>query len=141
MDAVKGVATLLSGPVHEIVVVFVGERPERSRHVSPVDAMSLPHRVALRGGEWPGYLVIEAPCPAVFVVDWHPEVSMYRMVGTRRNHREGRHHPLGDAPVIVAVLGVAPGPDHKSAGTFDALEHRLAVSEIVRVALSPLERR
>src|SRR6202166_2274423 len=75
MDAAEGVATLLSGPVHEIVVVLVGERPERSRQVSHVDAMSLPHRVALRGGERPGYLVVEAPCPAVFVVDWHPEVS------------------------------------------------------------------
>ena len=63
------------------------------------------------------------------------------MVGARRDHGEGRHHPLGDAPVVVAVLGVAARADVEAAGALDHLEHRLHVAQVVLVALRALEQR
>ena len=63
------------------------------------------------------------------------------MVGARRDHGEGRHHPLGDAPVVVAVLGVPARADVEPAGALDDLEHRLHVAHVVGVALGALEQR
>jgi len=50
------------------------------------------------------------------------------MAAARRDQRERRHHPLRDAPVVVAVLGVAPRADVQAAGAFDNLEHRAQVA-------------
>ena len=63
------------------------------------------------------------------------------MIGARRDHGEGRHHPGRDAPVVVAVLGVAAGADVEAAGLLHHLEVRLHVGEIVFVALGALEQR
>ncbi len=68
-------------------------------------------------------------------------MAVDRMVGARRDHGEGRHHPGGDAPVIVAVLGVAAGADEEPAGLLHDLEMRPHVAEIVFIALGALEQR
>ena len=69
-------------------------------------------------GERARGVVVGAPRPAVLVVDRHPAVPADRMVAARRDQREGRHHPLRDAPVVVVVLGVAARADVKAAGRF-----------------------
>jgi hypothetical protein len=63
------------------------------------------------------------------------------MPAARRNHGEGRHDVLGDAPVVLVVLGIAARPDIKAAVAFDHLEHRLHVAHVVFVALGAAEQR
>ncbi len=63
------------------------------------------------------------------------------MVAARRDHGEAGHHPGRDAPVVVAVLGVAPRADIEPAGLLHDLEIRLHVGEVVFVALGALEQR
>ena len=61
-------------------------------------------------------------------------MPVHRMVAARRDHGERRHDPRRDAPVVVAVLGVAARADVEPAGTLDHFEHRPRVAEIVLVA-------
>src|SRR5439155_26325570 len=82
---------------------------------------------------------VVAPRPAVLVVDRDPEVAVDRMIAARRDHGEARHHPGCDAPVIIAVLGVAPGADIKATRLLHDLEIGLRVGEVVSVALGALE--
>ena len=84
---------------------------------------------------------VVAPGPAVLVVDRDPEVAVDRMVAARRDHGEAGHHPGRDAPVVVAVLGVAPRADIEPARLLHDLEIRLHVGEVVFVALGALEQR
>ena len=139
--AAVGAAFLLRLAVHQVVVGLVGGGDVGAGHVGDVDALAGLHGLALLVGERARHLVVEAPGPAVLVVDRHPEVAVHRMVGAGRDHGEGRHHPLGDAPVVVAVLGVAPRADVEPAGALDHLEHRLHVAHVVLVALRALEQR
>ena len=139
--AAEGAAFLLRLAVHQIVVGLVGGRDVGARHIGDVDALAGLHRLALLVGERARHLVVEAPGPAVVVVDRHPEVAVHRMIGARRDHGEGRHHPLGDAPVVFAFFGVAPGADVEAAGALDHFEHRLHVAHVVLVALRALEQR
>src|SRR5262249_45705524 len=141
LDAAVAVTALLRGAIHQVVVVLVGERPIRSRHVLAVHALAVQHRLALGGGDVAGGMVVVAPGPAVFVVDRTPEVAVHRMAAARRDHGEGRHHPLRDAPVVVVVLGIAAGADVEAAGTLDHLEYGARVAEIVLIALGALEQR
>src|SRR5262249_61386159 len=82
--------------------------------------------------------VVEAPGPAILVVDGYPEMAMHRMIAARRNHGERRHDPLGNAPVVVAVVGVAAGADIETARAFDHLEEKLRGAQIVPVSLCAL---
>ena len=68
-------------------------------------------------------------------------MAVQRMVGARRDHGEARHDPLRDAPVVVAVLGIAAGADVQAARALHHLEVRLHVRHIVFVALGALEQR
>ena len=68
-------------------------------------------------------------------------MAVHGVAAARRDHGEGRQHILGDAPVVVAVLGIAAGADIETACAFDDFEHRLRVVEIVLVALGALEQR
>ena len=61
------------------------------------------------------------------------------MVAARGDHGEARHHPRRNTPIIIAVLGVAPGADIEPARLLHDLEIRLNVGEIVFVALGALE--
>ena len=68
-------------------------------------------------------------------------MAVHGVAAARRDHGEERHHPLGDPPVVVAVLGIAAGADEQAARALDHLEHRPRVAEIVAVALGALEQR
>jgi hypothetical protein len=62
-----------------------------------------------------------------------------RMVGARGDHGEGRHDPLSDSPIIIAVLSVSSRSDQKTTGTFNDLEDGLGIIQIILVALRALE--
>ncbi len=61
------------------------------------------------------------------------------MVAARRHHGEAGHDPRRDAPVIVALLGIAARADEEAALGLDHFEERLLVALIVGVALGALE--
>ena len=99
--------------------------------------MPLPslHRLALGVGDRARGMEVVTPRPAILVVDRNPEMAVHGVAAARRDHGEGRHDPLGDPPIVVAVLGVAARADVKAAGAFDHLEHGLHVGHVVLVAL------
>src|SRR5262245_36034234 len=86
-------------------------------------------------------MVVEAPGPTIFVIDGDPEVTVHRMVAPRWNHREGRHDPLRDPPVVLAIFRIAPCADIEPAWAFDDLEHRPRILQVVLVALRTFEER
>ena len=86
-------------------------------------------------------MVVVAPRPAGLVVDRDPEVAVDGMIASRRDHRERRHHPLRDAPVVVAAFRVPARADVQPAGAFDYLEHRPRIGQVVLVAPGALEQR
>src|SRR5262249_10231419 len=99
-----GLAGLLGGAVHQIVVVLVGEGPVGAGYVFAVYAGTLLHGVDLALGERAHRMEIVGPGPAGRVVDRDPEVAVDRVVAARRDHGEGRHHPGRDAPIVIAIL-------------------------------------
>src|SRR5437762_9335274 len=68
-DAAVGLARLLRGAVHQIVVVLVGERTERARLVLAVNAGTGAHGVDLAPGERAHRVEVIGPGPAGHVVD------------------------------------------------------------------------
>ena len=141
LDAAERVAGLLRRAVDEVVVVPVLQRTESEREHLHVDALAVLHRMAFVGGEGAHRMVVEAPRPAIVIVDRDPEVAVHRVIAARRDHGEAGHDPRRDAPVVVAVLGVASRADVQAALALDHLEHRLLVLEVVLVALRALEKR
>src|SRR5215468_364643 len=139
LNAAVASARLLGGAIDQIVIVFVGKRTERAGRTFDMDALAVAHRRHFGVGEIADRVVVEAPGPAILVIDRNPEMAVDRMIAARRDHREGRHHPLGDAPVVPVVLGIAPGSDKESARTLDHLEYRPRVGEVVLIALGALE--
>ncbi len=104
-------------------------------------ARAVAHGVDLAPGERAHRMKVVAPGPAILVVDRNPEVAVDRVVAARRDHGEAGHHPGRDAPIVIAVLGVAPGADIEPARLLHDLEIRLHVGEVVFVALGALEQR
>ena len=84
---------------------------------------------------------VVAPGPAILVVDRDPEMAVDRVIAARRDHGERRHHPRRDAPIIVAVLGIASSADEEPSRLLDHLEIWLHVGEIVLIAPGALEQR
>src|SRR4029453_11137149 len=122
LDAAERPPRLLRLAIDQIVVVLVGERAIRAGNVLYVDALAVAHRRELGLGQIADRMIVEAPRPAVFVVDRDPEMAVDRMVAARRDHRERGHHPLRDPPVVVAVLRVAASADVEPAGAFGDFE-------------------
>ncbi len=140
-DAAEIPAGLLGRAVHQVVVVLVGERAIGAGHIFAVHARAVAHRLHFGRTQRTHRVEIVAPRPAILVVDRDPEVAVHRMIGARRDHGEARHHPGSDAPVVVAVLGVAARADVEPARLLHHLEVRLHVIEVVLVALGALEQR
>src|SRR2546422_469920 len=97
--AAIGAAALLRGAVDKIVVRLVRERNEGARHVLHVDPRAFLHRLQLRGAERAVRMIVDAPGPAVLVVDRHPGVRPEGMSRPGWNDGEPRHDPRRDAPV------------------------------------------
>src|SRR5256885_10146885 len=140
-DAAIGFAGLLGGAIDEVVVVFIGFGPPSlgspaiALFVDHVAAGAVAHRRDLGVGERAHRVVVPVPNPAVLIIDRDPEMSADRVVAARWDHGGAWHDPLGDAPIIVAGFGVAPGPDQQAAWALDHLEMRTHVAERVFVAL------
>ena len=84
---------------------------------------------------------VDAPGPAVVIVDRHPDVSGQRVRPERRNQREPREQPLRDAPVVRIRLAVAAAVErHAVVGLLD-VEDDVAVGLDVLVGLGPLVHR
>ena len=139
--AAEGPAGFLRRAIDQIVVVLVGERPIGPGDVLAVHAGAVAHGVDLAAGERPHRMEVVAPGPAILVVDRDPEMAVDRVIAARRDHGERGHHPRRDAPVVVAVLGVAARADEEPARLLHDLEIGLHVGEIVLIALGALEQR
>src|SRR5436190_21751475 len=126
-DAAERLAGFLRRAVDQIIVVLVGYRPEGAGHVFDVNTLTVSHRLDLIGCQRARGEVVEAPGPAILVIDRNPKVAAHGMTTARRDHREGWHDPLRDPPVIIAVLGVAARPHEQTAGALYHLEHGLGV--------------
>jgi hypothetical protein len=96
-----------------------------------VNAVALPHGIDLAGGKRAHRMEVVGPGPARHVVDRNPEMAPDRIIAERRDHREGRHHPLGDAPVVAVVLGIAAHPDIEAACALHDFENRPCVGKNV----------
>src|SRR5262249_28882501 len=136
-----GAAGFLRFAVDQVIIVLVGQWPERPRHVSDMDALAVTHGRNFARGQRAHGVVIEAPGPAVFIIDRDPEMTVHGVVTPRRDHRERWHDPLRDAPIVVAVLGIAARAHVESAGALRHLEHGLSVTQVVLIALCTLEER
>ena len=77
----------------------------------------------------------------MLVVDRHPGVRSERMPRPRGNDRVPGHDPGRDAPIVFAVLRLAPRADEKAALEIHDFEDRHAVLQVVLVALAALEKR
>ena len=65
--------------VHQVVVVLVGKRAIGAGHVLDVNPLAVTHRGDLVIGERARRVVVEAPRPAVVVVNRNPQVAMDRV--------------------------------------------------------------
>src|SRR5688500_7827927 len=106
-----------------------------------MDALAVLHRLPFLVGQRTDRMVVEAPGPAILVVDRDPEMAVDRMVAAWRHHREARHHPGRDAPVVVSFFRVAARADVEAAVAVDHFEYRALVAHIVLIAARALEQR
>src|SRR5437868_14665094 len=72
LDAAVAASRLLRGAIHQVVVVLVGDRPVVRIHLG-VDALAVAHRRQLRLRQRARRVIVEAPRPAVLVVNRDPE--------------------------------------------------------------------
>src|SRR5262249_46641665 len=91
LNAAERSAGLLRSAIHQVVVIFVSKWPIAAGLVFDVDSLAGPHRLHLLATQWTRRVILVAPRPAVFVVNRNPEVPVYGVVSSRRDHRETRH--------------------------------------------------
>src|SRR5262249_50251064 len=106
-DAAVRPFLLLCAPIEEIVVVLVRFRSEGAPFVRAVDALTLLHMMALLFGQRFVRVEVDAPGPAMLVVDRDPDMAAKRMVPEGRDQRKPGEQPLGDAPVVGIGLTLA----------------------------------
>ncbi len=68
-------------------------------------------------------------------------MTMQRMVSAGRDHREIRHDPLCDPPVIISIIRIAARTDIQPSWTLDNFEHRPQIAEVVLITASVSEQR
>src|SRR5262249_59483705 len=79
-DAAIGALVLLRTAVDQVIVVLVGQWPERAGHVRAMDALALPHVAPLVLGQRPVGAEVDAPGPAMLIVDRPPDVTAGRVL-------------------------------------------------------------
>src|SRR5439155_25561438 len=75
--------------------------------VLAMDALAFFHVLAFLGTERSLGLEVDAPRPAMVVVDRNPDVAAQRVLAEGRDQREPREQPLRDAPVVRIGFAVA----------------------------------
>jgi hypothetical protein len=128
-DATVGAFLLLGPAVDQVVVVLISQRPERARRIGAMDALAFFHRPPLPRGQRLARMEVDAPRPAIVIVDRHPDVTSQRMIAKRRDQREPGEQPLGDAPVIGIGFAVTAAVQRqaergRNAERFDFLRAR-----------------
>src|SRR4051812_48219380 len=106
-----------------------------------MDSLTLADSSQFLFAEGPGWMIVIAPGPAVFVIDRNPEMAMKGMISTRRDHCEIRHYPLRNAPVVIPVLRVAACADVQASRAFDNFKNRLQIPQVVLIAFCIFEQR
>src|SRR5215472_15769802 len=86
--AAIGALVLLRLAIHEVIVVLVRERTECAGLIGAVDSLALLHVAPLLGRQRLTGVKIDAPGPAIVVVNRHPDVTAEGMVAKRRNQGE-----------------------------------------------------
>src|SRR6266481_1405981 len=102
-------ARFLSRAINQIVIVLIRERSIGAGDIFAMHACPLAHGVDFSARERADGVKVVAPGPAILVINWSPEVAVDRMIAARGDHGEARHHPRRNAPIVIAVLGVALG--------------------------------
>ena len=74
-----------------------------------------------------GRVVIDAPRPAVFVINRHPHMAAECMITERRNQREPRKNPLRDAPVIAVNIAITSPVQRKAERIFLDIKHHITI--------------
>ncbi len=103
-------------------------------------AATLAHRVELLVGERTNGVERHGPGHVVHVVHRHPGVPVERIPLVGRDQRVPRHQPLGDAPVVVARIGVAARADQQPGGRLENVEHRVGVARVLGAVGVAVER-
>src|SRR5262249_61253054 len=93
-----GALLLLCAAIDQVVVLLVCQRPERPRHVRAMDALALLHVVPLLLGQRTVGAEVDAPGPAMVVVDRHPDMTAERVIAERREPHEPPTQPPADPP-------------------------------------------
>src|SRR5205823_3160575 len=101
-----------------------------ARNIFAMHAGAVAHGIDFAAGERANGMKVVAPGPAILLIDGNPEMPVDWVIAARRDHSETRHHPGSNAPIVIAVLGIAAGADVKAAGLFDDFEIGLHVGEI-----------
>src|SRR5579864_1910509 len=84
---------------------------------------------------------VDAPGPAMVIVDRDPDMAGERMVAEWRDQGEPREQPLRDPPIIGIGLAVAPAVEREPERRALDLEHDIAVGPDVVVGLGTLVER
>src|SRR5262249_50151009 len=98
--ATIGAQILLRRTVHEVIIVLVGNRAEGAGLIGTMNALAFLHVASLDHGQRLVGVKIDAPGPAIIIVDRYPNVPTEGVIAEGRNKREPRKEPLRDAPVI-----------------------------------------
>src|SRR5204863_9861578 len=93
-----------------------------ARHVFAVHAGAIAHGAHFARTQRAHGVEVVAPCPAILVINWDPEMPVHGMIATGRDHGEARQHPRGDAPIVIAVLGIAPRAEEEATGLLHDFE-------------------
>src|SRR5664279_3095661 len=104
-----------------------------------MDSFAIFHGASFFCRERPYGVIVEAPRPAILVVNRYPKMPMYRMVTSGRDHREARHDPRRDAPIIFAVFCIPARPDVKTTGLLNNLKYWPRILQVVLISLCALE--
>jgi hypothetical protein len=139
--AAVGAVLLLRLAVEQIIIVLVRLRPKGAGLVLAVDTPPLLHVAALLCGELLLRMEIDAPGPAVFVVDRYPHMAAERVLAEGRYQREPRKQPLGNAPIPGIRFAIAAAVEGQAEIRFLDLEDHIAVGLDVVVGLGALVHR
>src|SRR5262249_60353962 len=99
-DTAVGALHLLCVAIDQVVVVLVRQRSERAGHVRAMDALALLHMAPFLLRQRTIGAEVDAPGPAMVIVDRHPDVTAERVIAERRGQRAPREEPPGGPPVV-----------------------------------------
>ena len=99
--ATVGASVFLRAAIDEVIVILVGQRPERAAGlVDAVNTFAFRHGTTFLLRQRLARMEVDAPRPAIVVVDRYPDMTPESMFAEWRNQRKPWEQPLGNSPVI-----------------------------------------